>query len=374
MNGHLHTYLGTWYREADLDPTADKVEKRRDAIEQFASERREIEARALDLVRVFYGLSPVDESFVEDFGTLFVESDPSFSMRENSWELQVLAGATIAHLIEQGPPGFGDMLSLAVVCGECQGLRGKVPIYDLLQIALDRLLSRSGSRPTSTSYPNIRMHDADWDPRISEMTNAFQLDSILELEEPVTAGFEQLVSSLNSLYEATSKATDWLSEVLQVQQEEVNILWWLFGGFSRDLDRSFAELELRAACLVAGKELADLVMVLPGPLAADAFLSRMLSTVECDPAAEVSIKDAVNGVPRKWRERLLAGDGLRSSECLLPIHLAVLKSLETDGEADWIPAFEKASKLEGEGRISLEKLSLQMYRERVFSRSVASVD
>ncbi|MCK4472910.1 MAG: hypothetical protein KAW49_14105 [Anaerolineae bacterium] len=368
----MHTYFGEWYREAKLEFTGEMLEKRWKAIEKFARQRKDIKAKALDLIRVFYDLSPIDPSFTETFSEVFVRADPSFPMRNNTFELRVLAGAATIHLIERSQPEFSDMLSLAVACGECEGLRDKLPFRDVLEKALDSLYQRSISLRIPTDCPGISMPELNLETTLQEMTNAFTTNNLQALNNPTRSGLEQIASSISGLYETTLKTISWLNQSLQLQQEEMNILWWLFSQSSRDLKVPFSELDPYFACVMAGKELADLVIVMPGPLAVEAFLRRMLSGVENDPSVMVSLQAVVNRVPREWRRDLVPGDEFKGNEDLLPVHFAITKSLETDGEADWVPAFRKTGKLRPDGKISLDRLSFQVYRERLLARSLVS--
>jgi hypothetical protein len=364
----MNEHFGDWYREAELEPDADKLEKRWQGIKNFATSRKKRKrAGVLDLVRIFYGLSPNDDSLTQNFRGFFFRTDPLFPMRDNTLELRVLSGAVIAYLIEKHPAELGDMLSLAVICGECQGLRKKLPIFDILQIALDTLVQRSISR--RIDYPDTSLPGGTLDDDILGHNLPSQPN---EVANYVSTGFNGIVSSINGFYETTSEIINSLNELLQLQQEELNILWWLFSKSSRDLKQPFTKLEPMVGCLVAGKELADLVTIMPGPLQVKVFFNRILSSIEGGLTVKASIQDVINMVPREWKENLLQETRFRSNENLLPIHLAVSKSLETDGEADWIPAFEKASGLVSSDNISLEQLSLQIYRERLFLKSLAS--
>lgn len=57
-----------------------------------------------------------------------------------------------------------------------------------------------------------------------------------------------------------------------------------------------SRLPLPFAPLVAGKELADLVRLIPGRLASRAFLDKMLRFVDKDLSTKASIKDAINAL------------------------------------------------------------------------------
>ena len=353
----MHRHFGDWYREASLKPTAETLEKRWAGIEEFAGEAADRKSRALDSLRLFYDLSASQDSFIDTLAQTFAEHDASFPMRKNRGELRVLSGAAVVHLITEMPAAFGDMLSLGVVSANCQGLRGDLLVPDVLRIARDHLGGRSLRRRPSPGYPGVGTM-----PKISPGATGDVADEAIQ----------KLAESIRSLHEGVSKAGEWLSVVLELQQEEVDILWWLFGGASRDLGTPFAELDSPAACLIAGKELADLVTVMPGPLAADHMLREMLRNVPDDSVGEASIQVVVNSALKEWRATLVQQGEFEAVRDLVPLHLAVFKSLETKGKADWISAFQTMSGIKTRTKIARLLLSLQMYHERLFMRCISA--
>ena len=76
----------------------------------------------------------------------------------------------------------------------------------------------------------------------------------------------------------------------RLRQEESDILWWLFGEYSRDLEQHISELSLSASCIIVGKELADLILVFPGPIPAktDIFLQMNTSSNGTDARSRMS--------------------------------------------------------------------------------------
>ena len=67
-----------------------------------------------------------------------------------------------------------------------------------------------------------------------------------------------------------------LERELTIVSEETNMLWWLISEYSRDRGASWMTVGPFATPIIAGKELADLTRVIPGPVAAAAFLDRII--------------------------------------------------------------------------------------------------
>ena len=85
---------------------------------------------------------------------------------------------------------------------------------------------------------------------------------------------------------------------------------------------------------------------------------------------DMTIKEAVNAAPREWRKKLIENYKTYKGREMCPVLTAVSKSLETDGPADWIPAFEKAAGIKADQTINPLEISHQTYREILFLRAV----
>src|SRR5437588_2251498 len=131
-----------------------------------------------------------------------------------------------------------------------------------------------------------------------------------------------------------------------------------------------SELPLPFATLVAGKELADLVKLIPGPLASRAFLDKMLRFVDPALNTKISIKDAVNSAPEDWRRLLLEERDAEDVDDLCPIHLATRKSLESDRPASWPGSFDKNTGLKSRTAIPPLDVAAQIYDERLLMSAV----
>src|SRR5437588_9813486 len=94
----MHKYFAEWYRAAGLEPKAEDLENRWQAVEGFAKNIKI--HNGLDLVRIYFSRPAQSADFAERFATHFQDADKNFSMRDNGLELQVLSTATIAHIVE----------------------------------------------------------------------------------------------------------------------------------------------------------------------------------------------------------------------------------------------------------------------------------
>jgi hypothetical protein len=149
------------------------------------------------------------------------------------------------------------------------------------------------------------------------------------------------------------------------QSEETNVLWWLFSETSRDLREHVGQLTPPVAAVVLGSELADCTRLLPAVFSASGLLRAALQRNLHVNDQPIRLVDAINALPRKWRESAPQADDST------PLLLGIKKSLETDGVDDWLPVYRKAAGQSAELGLPAPTLALQSYHERMLVRAIA---
>jgi GTPase-associated system-like protein len=387
----VHRYFADWYRMAAIEPHGDLLQKRWEAIEGvvYAAEVPD----TLELVRVFYGSPRKTSRFVERYRDAFKACDLTFPMRDNDAELRVLAGATLVALLHARGGVLADVAALAIVSGDCRGLRPGDRAPDMLQEARRHLAARSADlrAPRTVKPPSAPKLDVD--ALLEPLRTAAQarqtrdpgFEGMLEpLHAPgpakpgpsleiVSDAIRAIAAAVSDVAGAASRSAEEQGRRLQLYQEQNNILWWLVGEHSRDLGRRMGSLPLPGACLVAGKELADLTEGTPGPLAAAGVLDRMLRAVEPDLRASTTIQEAVNGTPPEWRESWAADvAAVEGIEDLCPVIASVRRSLDSHGPDDWAPAIRKLTGIDVAGGVSPLDVAFQTYEERLLLAALRS--
>lgn len=359
----MHRDFADWYRAVSLVPKAEELQKRWQALDSFAENSAATDVA--ELARLFYGLPHRDEKFEERFRRPFKEADESFAMRDNLAELRVLAGAALIRHFEHGG-AWAAGAALAICCTDCQGLRPP-PVPGILELALKDLSRQTGAlrRKATTPLPKL-----DLTEKLQAVKRAVQNNQLPDLADPLTGVLQQLVKAFGQL-------TDWAEEAAEereLRQEESDVLWWLTGEHSRDLGGPFSDLKAPAACLVAPKELSDLVRALPGPYAAEAFLDNVIRKAHPGLKTPVSIADALASCPEECRTRLLAAESLDVVLDLCPIHLGVRKYVEMGGKKVWQTAFRTTSRIGVTEKLKPLTLAVQVYRERLLVRAVRAME
>lgn len=367
----MHKYFVDWYRAAGLQPTAQELEARWQAVEAIA-EKVDLK-NALELVRIYYDLPTNSTDTCEDYRALLKAEDPTFSVRGNAIELRVLAGATIAHIVESTRTTLTDVVALATKCGLCRGLRQRILNDEIIDFAKRYLMNESVKvRDAATTF-EIMKPDTDLRELLDNLTTAATGNNLTAIKEPLRPPFEKLAKAVLSLTSSVNEMTLALREVIDRTREESDVLWWVFGGSSRDLNLPISELTLSFAALVAGKELADLVKVVPAPLASDAILDRMLARDRKDNNS-TTIKDAVNASSTEWRNLLLNQRLVSGVGDLCPVHLSIEMSLEPKNPRAWHNRFSRNTGIQSGATISSLDLAIQVCDERMLMRAIAIVD
>ncbi len=366
----MHKDFADWYRVASIEPSAELLEKRWQAIERVVSSLAL--RQVLGLARLFNGLGITDAQFVEQYRLAFKEFDSTFAMRENDLELRVLAGATIVCILETAEGPLGDAAALATVSSDYRGLRPRWQLSELTQRARTYLSQRSIKLRTGLTAESVTPPKVGIKKLMEALEAAVQTNQATQVGNAVKGVLEALAGGLKDLGTSAAEVTRKQAEALRVQREEANILWWLFAEYSRDLERPMKDLPLPAVCVVAAKELSDLTEVVPGPVAAIGVLDKTLRTAEPGLRESTTLQEAVNSATRDWRTAWASKAEAVRLDNLCPVILAIRKSLETDGPEDWLPAFAKTSGIDVRGAIKPLELAFQAYEESLLARLAAS--
>lgn len=383
----MHPMFADWYRLADLKPDAEALEKRWQAI--AALQENAPTEEWLDCVRLFVGRPQGEVTHAAKFAQRFKEADPLFPLLKNELELQVLAGAALMQLLEK-PSHAADAAALAMVCVDCRGEGSQGPIPEAVATARKYLAEEAiRMRETEQSQPaplvpikfqgqpfkeiadlTVQSIQGNWpyaDARFTQV--ATWNNELLAGVKAMHTAVGKMVETVNAALKQVAQPTT--SKEVEALREETNILWWLFGERSRDLDIPIKEVKFPAICLIAAKEMADLTAILPGPVAARAVLGKALGTAGKAPAA-VKLQDAVNASSREWRERWMGSAAVGPIADLAPVLRAVGRSLEVENAGAWVPVYNKGAVVKADVSLPPLDLACQLYDESLLLRAQAN--
>jgi hypothetical protein len=365
----MHKDFADWYRVVALEPRQIPLELRWAGIEAFTAELQT--NSAFDIVRLLFGKTPKDANVLVRFQTSFKKSDEAFPMRGNELEIEVLACGTVAHLLDSADTRLADAVALAVVCSDFQGLRQKPRLSDFLMLAEAYLHKRSDTLRAQIGPAIIKSPD----PAISALVGKVETlePSNWATSAPILSSvLVELSKSANIVAESFRDALTRLFEQLRLQQEESNMLWWLFSGYSRDRDVKMSELGLGTASIVAGKELADLTLTLPGPVAAEAFLDKMIQSVSDElKQEETSVSEAIGKKAlADWTVKEFGSTDLSAVDDLCPVMFTLKHAANSTSDSEWVPLFERLSGVKADLVLMPTVLATQVYRECLLLKAI----
>jgi hypothetical protein len=336
------------YKTICLQPTPEQLMNRFKGIQDICNEQ---EFDVASLVRLFYDL-PVDVNFKNKFSDYFFNKDITFD-KGNLREIAFLAGETLLEMLEHDY--YTNLIVLLITC--IWLFKNNTLIPEISSIALNKLdeVCLKTREDAGNNVENIK------ETNLTEMEKAVQ-------GQPVTADTIQKIINILKIVNVNIKNIyinqKQICKSVDVYKEESNILSWLMGQWSNDLKKQLNNKTNQSKiALILGKELADLVLTIPGPYSAKAILKRMIDLCKAD-CKTLSLVDMVDMLDTKWKGSLLDKYHLSASDCNTPILLAIAKSLEVDGPRAWGNAYGKIMGFDAETVVQdMLTWGYQMYLE-----------
>lgn len=345
------------YAAAGLAPTAQIVTARETPATRIIDTATK--AQIIDLVGVYYGSPALILTWLRNE---FAKEDASFSLVNNEREVRVLASAILASLVAQGR----SEAILSVVSGHVAGHRLPSEAAWLVADAIAALNARSV----------LERKPATFETKVVPTVATTLKDEIAALVQNDLATLQALLGKIRAESQQSAKATanqtttalDELNRQVSLQREESQMLWWLTGGYSRNLQRSFSEFGPAQAALVGAVDLASLTTVTRlGPIAAPAMLERVIAmSKRTRGQVGQNLASAVDGLAPADTERLPIRPDLVPAR-LAPVTQA-LALARTIGVGAWHTRFRETTGLESTMALEPVVLATQLYREHLLGQ------
>jgi hypothetical protein len=338
-----------WYGIVCPNPSNEQLKNRWDSLQKYC-QKENINIKKLSTL--FFGL-PTDQDFINDFAEVYQNVDMTFS-KKNYRELSLLAGVTLLQLLESDE--YATEIALAIIILSVYDQEVILP--EVLDIAAEKLRDITANtreliqenelkKLSSIGVDQLKKSNPEngWTPDVAE--------KLLSLLTKVSNNFTAINNNQIELANA-----------LRIYKEDSNILSWLVGEWSNDLNKPLTKaIKGNEIALILGKELADLIETVPGPFAAKAFLKKMLKLCKVD-NSKSSLIDMVDLLDKEWKTKLFENNELIETGVNTPTLLGISKSLETDEPKVWKTFFEKITNINPESiqRDTLE-WAYQIYLE-----------
>jgi hypothetical protein len=346
------------YRIAGLNPRPEILGLRQEPFNRLLSEAKA--ANIIELVRMQFGRPPSTEGLTE-FSSAFHAADASFSVHENEREVAVLASCLLDALVAKGTP----MAVLAILTMSAGGLRKPLVRGDLVSVAERRLTQLAIDARTQ---PAVEVGNIKNPTKSKTAAEAAALESSgdwAKTAELFSKISDEGYAAVKALADQVSSVVRPLAQRNADLREEVDMLWWLFGGWSNCFDLPFSEFNPGSVAVLAGIDLSDLSRTLIGPAAAPALLQKSLLLAKKSKAAKTSLASVVDGLGRDMIPKLEISASVGTARDLTPVFTAFHNSQQIGPGAEWHAAFMRTTGLEASVEFSLLDLAKQTYWERM---------
>lgn len=345
-----------WYRVVELGDNREKLEVRWKGVVSLAqaADRGMVETILALLLKT---KSRPDAQAIATLRSHFKAADDLFEMANNDRELQVLSGAALATVLD----GTGDIAAwaaLSTTTALFAGARAADFPYDFggtSEATIARISERRRTRPDLPRLSQVGRFGVDADS-IEKLKQAVN-------HETVSAAINVVAAQANALAREVSARTNAAIEAMEhfaaIQDEELQLLWWLFGGRSKLLDCPFADVAADAQAIVFASEVADATQFMPGPESVKPILSR----AGLKERRKTGVAAAVNAVEADLL-REIVGDAA-PAPVVRPLHFAIHRKLETGDDTSWVANWSAVTGIDPDVALPGIELGNLFYRERL---------
>lgn len=356
----MNENFGNWCRAANLDPTDSYLRTRWQGIESFLKTPYKVED-VISTICLFFNLQ-VSPEFLKRFVAFFVEQDAAFDS-QNSLEISLLAGAVLREIITKEEERINNLVLLGLLCAE---FIYKTPIQDIYkEIITCALKAQVDTRESLCKFERYEVQL----PNVKSLLDIMNSEQV-EFNPTFAKQLGNYISETNRAFAELLSEKKRNEKYIKICREDLQILWWLNNKWNNHFKKPYSEINIAEAALYSGKELADIIKVLPGPYSADSVLNRIL--IECPKNVDLSLLELMKLIDTNWKREIISTRYPSTGGYqFTPILQAIKNSYDLDGDDAWSTLFKKCLNLTPESikRNSLE-FSRQTYFECLFSKAL----
>jgi hypothetical protein len=345
-----------WYRAVELGDNRAKLDARWKGVSSLAkaADRGMIETILAVLLKT---KSRPDAQAITALRGHFKAADDLFEMSNNDRELEVLSGAALATVLD----GSGDIAAwaaLSTTTALFAGARAADFPYDFggtSEATIARISEQRRTRPELPRLGQVGRFGVDADS-IEKLKQAINHETVSAAINVVAAQANAVARDLAGKTNAAVKA---MEHFAAIQDEELQLLWWLFGGRSKLLDRPFADVAADAQAIVFACEVADSTQFMPGPESVKPILSR----AGLKERRKTGVAAAINAIEAALL-REIVGDAA-PAPVVRPLHFAIHRKLEAGDDTSWVANWSAVTGIDADAALPGIELGNLFYRERL---------
>lgn len=270
-------------------------------------------------------------------------------------EFVLLAAATLVVVLRYDLPAAARVATM-IVTAHFNGLREIRQPMDLVGVGKTARLELAH---TARQRPPLQMEPM---PSLEVDTSAAEAsedsNESIRLLADAFAAVIQLVADRQTEFEQRA------ARYISVQDEELDMLWWLQGGRTRS-GQLFTEIPRDQRPFVFARDLAEATFAMPGAPAVESLLAR----AGVEDGEPLSIAAAIQALPIEWLKTALPeADKSKVSPVTTPLHEGIKRRLEVRGEDTWIAGWAGVCDIDKAARLTSLQLANLCYCEQLLIR------
>jgi hypothetical protein len=272
-------------------------------------------------------------------------------------ELAMLAASALSLILTKVDATSARTATL-IAGVSCVGLRAVKQPMDLVGLAKNTQTELAETSRRRPSLEQQKLVNPQLD--IQSALDGLQEGNVATVRTAITALATSSSKALASIFSRQRLFESAVQEYVKVQDEELDILWWLLGRHCTTLNIPFVDVEQEHRPLIFANELAKLTKVLPGPTALPSLLSR----AGVDNSVQVTISSAIQALPKEWLSLLLPEDKAdKVSAVTTPILEGIRRRQEVGGQDTWIAAWSSVCGIRQDAQLPPLQFAEAAYRE-----------
>jgi len=359
-----------WHRVVNPNPSDEMVEKRKASAHALlehltgASDYNLLFSCIAGVVNGFDSKLHQESAIVKLAVDLIRKSQPAFpeDLSENAMDVRMLCATAIGEILSLRLQNDTetDNRSALIASLITSALAVRQPLTDKhLNAVLKELVvvSRDVSERDSLERRN---------------REAFSFDGFNEIKTAALPAF------WSSLLPEIQRCVQHLQQQADVDREELDVLWWMYTGFSVTTKCPLDDLNPGAISFCCGAELANLVVTPPTRSAREMVTRVIRDHRQKKTSSEISLKQLVaDWTPELW-PLLAPNDGklkmiVQACPVLFPLSWICIRLHESQGTSVWGEELNKKTGIPEGRELSFEHWGIQVFNERIAQRTCAKV-
>jgi hypothetical protein len=350
-----------WYATLELDDGASKYQERLNGLSNFATSAKSDDVEALIRLAWNSRLNP-DSGALARFRKALNDADAAFPMAGNDKELRLLAGAALVIMI-CGSGSVQQLASLMVANAAFLGKRPQKTPVNLSEIARVAILNQAADncrRPNLSESLSSGVSKPNLTAVIGKLNEGMTPDNV---NAAIALASEAIRVSVTTLTTSYSQTIMMIRDYIKLQDEELEMLWWLTNRYSDSQGCGFDEVSFLQKPMVFANELASRTNCLPGPPSILGLLARAGINLK----DEATVPEIISAMDESWVRSINLDS--EPSAITAPIRFGLKKRQEAGFGDAWVPFWAATTGISEKDKFRLVDIGINFYRECLISKS-----